>query len=100
MKRLAVIGSTGSIGQNTLRVVDHLPERFKIFALAASSCVERLAEQTAAFRPAVVGIRDRTRVDEFRSRCRDLRVSLPEVVTGPEGLCQIASATEVDTVVS
>ena len=54
MKRLAVIGSTGSIGQNTLRVVEHLPERFKIFALAASSSVDRLAEQVAAFRPAVV----------------------------------------------
>jgi 1-deoxy-D-xylulose-5-phosphate reductoisomerase len=100
MKRLAVIGSTGSIGQNTLRVVDHLPDRFKIFALAASSSVDRLAEQAAAFRPAVVGITDRTRVEEFRARCRDLRVSVPEVVTGQEGLRQIASASEVDTVVS
>jgi 1-deoxy-D-xylulose-5-phosphate reductoisomerase len=100
MKRLAVIGSTGSIGQNTLRVVEHLPERFKIFALAAGSSVDRLAEQTAAFRPAVVGITDKTRVEEFRTRCRDLHVPVPEVVTGQEGLRRIAAANEVDTVVS
>ena len=100
MKKLAVVGSTGSIGQNTLRVVAHLPERFKIFALAASSSVDLLAEQTAVFRPSVVGIIDRTRVDEFRKRCRELNVPLPEVVAGPEGLRQIASAAEVDIVVS
>src|SRR5215468_9369546 len=82
MKKLAVIGSTGSIGQNTLRVVDHLPERFKIFAIAASSSVDLLAEQTAAFHPAVVGITDKTRVEEFRARCHDLRVPVPEVVVG------------------
>jgi 1-deoxy-D-xylulose-5-phosphate reductoisomerase len=45
MKNLAVIGSTGSIGQNTLRVVEHLSDRLKIFALAANSAVDRLAEQ-------------------------------------------------------
>ena len=100
MKQLAVIGSTGSIGQNTLRVVEHLSDRFKIFALSANSSVERLAEQTAAFHPAVIAITDPARVDEFRSRCRDLRISIPEVVTGAAGLRQITSAAEVDIVVS
>jgi 1-deoxy-D-xylulose-5-phosphate reductoisomerase len=100
MKRLAVVGSTGSVGQNTLRVVEHLSNRFSIFALAANSAVDRLAEQTAAFHPSVVAITDSARVDEFRSRCRDLRISIPEVVTGEAGLRQIASAAEVDIVVS
>jgi 1-deoxy-D-xylulose-5-phosphate reductoisomerase len=100
MKRLAVVGSTGSIGQNTLRVVEHLSDRFQIFALAANSTVERLAEQTAAFRPNVVAITDPSRVEEFRSRCTALRIPVPEVVTGDRGLCQIASAGEVDIVVS
>jgi 1-deoxy-D-xylulose-5-phosphate reductoisomerase len=100
MKRLAVVGSTGSIGQNTLRVVEHLSDRFSIFALAANSAVDRLAEQTAAFRPAVVAIMDELRVSEFRRRCSDLKTVVPEVVTGERGLCQIASATEVDIVVS
>jgi len=100
MKRLAVVGSTGSIGQNTLRVVQHLSDRFSIFALAANSAVGRLAEQAAAFHPAVVAITDARRVDEFRDRCREQRISIPEVVTGEDGLRQIASASEVDIVVS
>ena len=62
MKRLTVIGSTGSIGQNTLRVVDHLSDRFQIFALAANSAASLLAEQTAVFHPAVVAIGDAGRV--------------------------------------
>jgi 1-deoxy-D-xylulose-5-phosphate reductoisomerase len=100
MKRLAVVGSTGSIGQNTLRVVEHLSDRFKIFALAANSAVDRLAEQTAAFRPSVVAIAEARRAEEFRTRCVDLGISVPEIVTGEHGLRQIASATEVDIVVS
>ncbi|HYR44056.1 MAG TPA: 1-deoxy-D-xylulose-5-phosphate reductoisomerase [Terriglobia bacterium] len=100
MKRLAVIGSTGSIGQNTLRVVEHLSDRLKIFALAANSAARLLAEQTAAFNPAVVAIGESARVEEFRSRCRELRISIPEVVTGEAGLRQITSAAEVDIVVS
>src|SRR5258706_4825810 len=100
MKRVALIGSTGSIGQNTLRVVEHLSDRFKIFALAANSAVELLAEQTAAFRPTVVGITDGHRVKEFLDRCAALHIAPPEVVTGGEGLRQIAAAAEVDTVVS
>jgi 1-deoxy-D-xylulose-5-phosphate reductoisomerase len=100
MKKLAVVGSTGSIGQNTLRVVEHLSDRFEIFALAANSTVDLLAEQVAAFRPAVVAITDASCVDKFRNRCRDLSVPVPEVVTGADGLCQIASSSDVDIVVS
>jgi 1-deoxy-D-xylulose-5-phosphate reductoisomerase len=100
MKRLAIVGSTGSIGQNTLRVVEHLSDRFRVFALAANSAVNRLAEQTAAFRPDVVAIMDSRREDEFCRRCAELQIAVPEVVTGEEGLCQVASAAAVDIVVS
>lgn len=100
MKRLAIIGSTGSIGQNTLRVVEHFSDRFKVFALAANSTAGLLAEQTAAFRPHVVAINNGAHIEEFRNRCRELGVSIPEVVTGEAGLRQIASASEVDIVVS
>src|SRR5262249_27264275 len=100
MKRLAIVGSTGSIGRNTLRVVEHLSERFRVFALAANSTVDLLAEQTAAFHPSVVAITDTTRVDVFRNCCREKGIAVPEVVTGEQGLRQIASASEVDIVVS
>jgi len=100
MKRLTLIGSTGSIGQNTLRVVEHLSHRFQVFALAANSAVRQLAEQAAEFHPAVVAIGDAGRVDEFRQRCRELKVSIPEIVTGESGLRKITSAADVDIVVS
>ncbi|PYR86170.1 MAG: 1-deoxy-D-xylulose-5-phosphate reductoisomerase [Acidobacteria bacterium] len=100
MKRLTLIGSTGSIGQNTLRVVEHLSHRFQIFALAANSAARQLAEQAAEFHPAVVAIGDAGRVDEFQQRCRELKVSIPEIVTGESGLRKITSAPDVDIVVS
>ena len=100
MKRLTLIGSTGSIGQNTLRVVEHLSHRFQIFALAANSAARQLAEQAAAFHPTVVAIGDAGRVDEFQQRCRELKVSAPEIVTGEPGLRKITSAADVDIVVS
>ena len=100
MKRLAIIGSTGSIGQNTLRVVERFSDRFKVFALAANSAAGLLAEQTAAFRPHVVAINNGAHIEEFRNRCGELGVSIPEVVTGESGLRQIASAGDVDIVVS
>jgi 1-deoxy-D-xylulose-5-phosphate reductoisomerase len=100
MKRLTVVGSTGSIGQSTLRVVEHLSDRLGVFALAANSAVDRLAEQAARFHPAVVAIVDESRVDKFRARCLEQGISVPEVVTGEQGLRQICSASEVDIVVS
>jgi 1-deoxy-D-xylulose-5-phosphate reductoisomerase len=100
MKRIAIVGSTGSIGQNTLRVVEHLSDRFKVFALAANSAAGVLAEQTAAFRPSVVAISNDAHVEEFRRRCRELGIPAPEVVSGEAGLRRIAAAAEVDIVVS
>jgi len=100
MKRLTIIGSTGSVGRNALRVVEHLPDRLEVFALAAHSAVERLAEQAAAFRPKVVALADASRTEQFYFECRRKGVSTPEVVTGDAGMRLIASAPEVDIVVS
>src|SRR5262245_1352802 len=100
MKRIALIGSTGSIGKSTLSVVEHLSDRFSVFALAANSTVDRLAEQVGKFRPEVVAITDPKCVDEFRQRCSDSGIRTPEIVIGSEGLRQITSAPAVDIVVS
>jgi 1-deoxy-D-xylulose-5-phosphate reductoisomerase len=100
MKQITVIGSTGSIGQNTLQVVRHLSERFQIFALAAHSSVTLLADQIEAFNPKVVTITDSSRRDELARLCRERGILLPEMLTGNEGLRAIATAPEVDIVVS
>jgi 1-deoxy-D-xylulose-5-phosphate reductoisomerase len=100
MTQVTIIGSTGSVGRNTLKVVEHLSERFTVYALSAHSSIELLAEQVAAFRPKVVALSDATRLEEFRFHCGKRRVETPEVVLGEEGLRAITSAPEVDTVVS
>jgi len=100
MKRLAIIGSTGSIGQNTLKVVQHLPGRFEVFALAAHSSVSVLAEQIAAFSPQVVTLMEAGRLDDLVRHCRERGVRLPEILTAEAGLRAIASAPEVEVVVS
>ena len=100
MKQIAVIGSTGSIGQNTLQVVRHLSDRFQIFALSAHSSVTLLADQIEAFQPQVVTITDSSRLDELARLCRGRGLRLPEMLSGDEGLRAIASAPEVDIVVS
>ncbi len=58
MKGLAILGSTGSIGTNVLRVVDAFPGRFEVTGLAAGSNVEVLAEQEARHRPRLVSVKD------------------------------------------
>jgi 1-deoxy-D-xylulose-5-phosphate reductoisomerase len=100
MKQLTIIGSTGSIGQNTLKVVSHLNGRFGVFALAAHSSVDRLAEQVEVFQPRVVALTDGRKIDEFHACCRQRGVRTPETLVGEAGLRAISSASEVDIVVS
>jgi 1-deoxy-D-xylulose-5-phosphate reductoisomerase len=100
MKQLTIIGSTGSIGQNTLKVVQHLDGRFGVFALAAHSSVDRLAEQVEAFHPRVVTLPDGRKIDEFTACCRQRGIRTPETLVGDAGLQAISSAAEVDIVVS
>ena len=100
MKQVAIIGSTGSIGQNTLKVVQHLDGRFGVFALAAHSAVDRLAEQVEAVHPQVVALTDPSRLEDFNRHCRERGIRTPEIVIGEDGLIAISSASEVDIVVS
>jgi 1-deoxy-D-xylulose-5-phosphate reductoisomerase len=97
-RTLTVLGSTGSIGTNTLDVVRQNPERFRVFALAAGRNLEALANQIKEFRPAVAVIEDPAAIPQ-------LRLLLPEsqktdLLAGPEALVQIATASEADTVMS
>jgi 1-deoxy-D-xylulose-5-phosphate reductoisomerase len=75
MKRLSILGSTGSIGRNVLRVVDHFPERFSVAALAAGRNIELLSEQIRRFTPEVVVVLD-----------EDLAAQLKEMVMDPTGV--------------
>ncbi len=98
MKRIAILGSTGSIGVTTLRVVESHPERFSVLSLGAGRNIQLLAEQIACFRPKAVCVQD-------RQSARGLTEALPagdrpKVLWGTEGFVEIATMEEVDTVVS
>lgn len=97
-KGIAVLGSTGSIGQSTLRVVERYPERFRIVALAGGWNVERMAEQVLQFRPLLASMATREAQEELRKLVRG-KVHM-ELAHGDEGLHAVATHPEADMVVS
>ena len=99
-RNLAILGSTGSIGRNTLEVVDCFPGRFRVQGLTAGRNLELLAEQIARFRPKLVSIQEGANRGALRSRLTQLGAPLPELLSGSEGMITVASDPEVDLVVS
>jgi 1-deoxy-D-xylulose-5-phosphate reductoisomerase len=97
MKRLALLGSTGSIGVTTLDVVARFPERFAVEALAAGKNIERLAEQVRQFQPRIVAVGDRAAAESLRARVPEHR---GEVLWGADGLTAVAVASGVELVIS
>ena len=94
MKGLSILGSTGSVGTNVLRVVDAFPDRFRIVGLSAGGNVERLAAQVARYRPCVASVATPAAAEELRRRA-DLGQTRVEV--GEEG--GVAVATHPDTAI-
>jgi 1-deoxy-D-xylulose-5-phosphate reductoisomerase len=96
MKRVALLGSTGSIGASTLGVIKRFPKLFRCEALAANTDIKTLARQIKLFRPSVVCVFDRGKsVELARTACGRTRV-----VSGPEGLNEICRHPGVDSVVA
>jgi 1-deoxy-D-xylulose-5-phosphate reductoisomerase len=96
-KRVAILGSTGSIGCSTLEVIRHLGAPYRAAALGAHRQVEKLAEQAKEFSPGAVALVDETRVDELRSL---LGPGGPRIFTGVDGLVELAQQDDVDIVVA
>ena len=98
MKRLAILGSTGSIGQSTLAVVAEHPGEFAVAGLAAGQNVKVLAEQIRQFCPALVSVQDET----VAAHLRELLPSAgaPEILWGRDGVREVAVASGADLVVS
>ncbi len=96
MIRLALLGSTGSIGTQTLDVAAQLGDACEVVGLAAGRNVERLAEQIRAVRPKLVSVAD----DEARRRLRELIGPTPPVDVGDEGLVAVATMPEAEVVVA
>jgi 1-deoxy-D-xylulose-5-phosphate reductoisomerase len=97
VKRVAVLGSTGSIGVQALDVAARFPERFEVVALAAARNVDRLAEQVGRFAPRVVAMSDPASARALRER---LGRGGPEVLEGDHGVAALAVLPEVDFVLA
>jgi len=100
-KKLTILGSTGSIGLNTLDIIRQFPQKFRIEALSCRNSIESLSEQIKEFKPRLVCVDTAKQASELRESFRSGN-SCPETefVWGTEGLKQISSDPEVDLVVA
>lgn len=96
-KKISILGSTGSIGVNTLKIVKQFPERFDVVGLAVQRNITLLEQQIHQFHPKIVSVADETLAQELRTRCADLKI---EILTGEQGAVQVATHDDVDMVVS
>lgn len=95
MKRIALLGSTGSIGRQTLEVVSHLGSGFTVVALAAHSNIDLLEAQALKYSPKLIAVYDQEKADILKKRLPKIAV-----VSAMEGLKEVASCAEADFVVS
>ena len=101
MKQLAILGSTGSIGRQCLAVVESLPGRFGVVALAAGANLEELTGQIARLQPEVVSVADARRADDLAQRLGEKGLARkPEIHHGREGMLAVATHSKADVVVS
>ena len=96
-KQLAILGSTGSIGTQTLQVVEDNPDLFEVYAITANNRAEELIEQARKFQPEVVVIANEQKYDMGKEALADLPM---KVYTGADALCQIVEAKPIDVVVT
>ncbi len=97
MKRIAILGSTGSIGRSTLDIVDSYPDRFQVIALAAGGNVDLAAEQVGRYRPRLVSMATEQSAADLRNKLGDSGV---EILYGSPGSVRVATHPDVDFVVS
>ncbi|MBZ5654168.1 MAG: 1-deoxy-D-xylulose-5-phosphate reductoisomerase [Acidobacteriia bacterium] len=100
MKRIAILGSTGSIGQSTLNVVESYPDRFEVATLAAGNNTDAVFEQAARWEPRVISVAKETDAQVLRTKLRSAGLGETEVVDGAAGTVRVATHPEVDFVVS
>ncbi|HXR38748.1 MAG TPA: 1-deoxy-D-xylulose-5-phosphate reductoisomerase [Terracidiphilus sp.] len=100
MKRLAILGSTGSIGQSTLSIVEQFPGRYQVAALAAGRNLDEAFAQTARWRPKLVSLATEELANSLAARLRQFGVTGIEVVHGTQGAVACATHPEADFVVS
>lgn len=97
MKTLIILGSTGSIGTNTLDIAQRFPEEFRVAGLTAGNNIDKLEEQIRIFTPRVVAVSNDAAAATLRQRCAGLPV---QILSGEKGIVEVASSPEAELVIS
>ena len=100
MKRIAILGSTGSIGRSTLSIVESFPDKFQVLTMAAGSNLELALEQARRWHPKVLSVASEKDADVVRTQLRQYGLEDVELVHGSKGTIAVATHPEVDFVVS
>ncbi len=96
MKRIVILGSTGSIGQNALSVVSAHPDQFEIVGLSANRSIKQLESQILKFRPKLVAVADSFAAQKLKNRLNS--ATRTEILVGQDGIITLAKMTEADLV--
>ena len=100
-KRLSLLGSTGSIGTQTLDIVDACPDNFEVDALSAGNNAKLMAEQVLKYKPKVASLATPEAAAELKKILTDAGCAdMPEIVHGEEGILEAATVSTADTVVT
>lgn len=97
MKSIIILGSTGSIGTNTLDIVQRFPEEFRVIGLTGGANIDKLEEQIRMFRPQAVAVSSESSAAALRSRCSGLSI---DILSGEEGIAQIGAMPGAELVIS
>lgn len=97
MKNISILGSTGSIGTQTLQVISCFPDKFKVVGLSAGNNIDLLAKQATQFRPDMVSIKSESNIGELKSKLNDDNI---DIFFGEQGASNVASHPDADLVIS
>src|SRR5262245_14471224 len=100
MKRIAILGSTGSIGRSTLSIVESYPERFSVVSMAAGSNLETAIADAKRWKPRLISMAKAEDAAQLKAQLESSGLDKIRVEHGPEGNVAVATHTEVDFVVS
>ena len=98
-KAITILGSTGSIGTQTLDIVSHHPDKFRVVGLAAGSNVNLLAEQIRTYKPEIVALGNKHKLPELTDAIASLSYQ-PKLLVGADGICEVAGYGDAETVVT
>ena len=99
MKAITILGSTGSIGTQTLDIVTHNPDKFKVVGLAAGGNVALLAEQIRVFEPEIVALGNERKLTELKEAISSV-ANPPQILVGEQGICEVAGYGDAKSVVT